>query len=989
MKILRLKADGFGPLRGEYIFDPARVTVVVDGNERGKSSLLAAVAAALYGLPGDRRNHRLVTPLDRWRPWDGGSYRVELEVENGGTRFTLTRDFELGLVGVWNDRGQDVTHDFREGRDEFPIGRFLFGLDAQEFEKCAFVRQGELEQVVPDEEKARRASTLHARLETAADTRPGDSSATEALAALSDAEAHYGCAELGTTLRIENAIQRLEAKRDLLASEIHALEHDRAGIEAPLDELQRIHEAERTLRERLAAIEGERRASHAADARERLVQDDARRTELAGLRAEAEALAPYSGVAWNAGTEFHMLLARLEDARRGLAGIEERQREAAENASPLTTEAQELERFAWCTAQDADRLVGRAERIRTLDEDHERARLEFLRRREELVENDLDLDRLESLATRFDGLTQAQQMLLRQQRESVSATRHDIMNLEQQARDFGDTVRAIDAMRRATRRPGWMVWGAGLATAVAGGAVALLAPAQTLWMALTGFGLVLVLVGYIILRGAARTGEVKRAEAAARLEEIQQKLQPLRRLRGDTEVKLGALAGTCGVESVEELVAQWEEYTNRQTLAAPALQAKREYAAVQRQREDLLEETRNSLESLGGGEPEPAALESLAEGIRRHLEMRVALAGVENERSRIEREQQEAASAVSDLERRAIELLDSAGLEFDSARPLPEWAADLEARARGAQRHEQIVAGEIPAHERLLIDERAREDARAQVDLAGESAPPADTEETWEAPFGTPAMPPYGFVTVRRPTAADARGPAELEREAERMRAEMETHRERREEIRISVEERARRFHAEHPEKCGDLESIEAALETARRFQRAVGLAKETIEQVARETHRRWADFLNTRVGELVGAVGTGIERVRFGEDLDFSVQMPNGQQAARGKALLQLSSGARDQLHLAVRLAISEFLSRGGESLPLLIDDCFATSDDERARAGMRLLLERLSLEHQIVLATCHRARYEALRERDPDLYRERVQWLEVRPAESGSIRP
>ena len=115
-------------------------------------------------------------------------------------------------------------------------------------------------------------------------------------------------------------------------------------------------------------------------------------------------------------------------------------------------------------------------------------------------------------------------------------------------------------------------------------------------------------------------------------------------------------------------------------------------------------------------------------------------------------------------------------------------------------------------------------------------------------------------------------------------------------------------------------------------------------QTVATETHRRWAEFLNRRVGELFGTLGTRIELVRFGDDLDFSVKPVGGPMLVRGKADHQLSHGARDQLYLAVRAAISEFLSRGAGPLPLLLDDVFATSDDDRTRCGMGLLLERLA---------------------------------------------
>jgi len=72
MKLLHVRVDGFGALQGEWTFAPERVNVILDDNERGKSSLFAAIAAALYGLDADRRSHRVVTPLERWRPWNGG-----------------------------------------------------------------------------------------------------------------------------------------------------------------------------------------------------------------------------------------------------------------------------------------------------------------------------------------------------------------------------------------------------------------------------------------------------------------------------------------------------------------------------------------------------------------------------------------------------------------------------------------------------------------------------------------------------------------------------------------------------------------------------------------------------------------------------------------------------------------------------------------------------------------------------------------------------
>jgi uncharacterized protein YhaN len=62
---------------------------------------------------------------------------------------------------------------------------------------------------------------------------------------------------------------------------------------------------------------------------------------------------------------------------------------------------------------------------------------------------------------------------------------------------------------------------------------------------------------------------------------------------------------------------------------------------------------------------------------------------------------------------------------------------------------------------------------------------------------------------------------------------------------------------------------------------------------------------------------------------------------------------------------------------VPLLVDDAFATSDDERARVGMRLLLEHVSRQHQVIFVTCHRQRCMSFAEREPELYSQRVHWL------------
>lgn len=66
----------------------------------------------------------------------------------------------------------------------------------------------------------------------------------------------------------------------------------------------------------------------------------------------------------------------------------------------------------------------------------------------------------------------------------------------------------------------------------------------------------------------------------------------------------------------------------------------------------------------------------------------------------------------------------------------------------------------------------------------------------------------------------------------------------------------------------------------------------------------------------------------------------------------LQLSSSARDQLYLALRLAICETLASAKEA-PLILDNPFLTSDDSSTERGIALLKE-LGHKRQVILLTC-----------------------------------
>jgi DNA repair exonuclease SbcCD ATPase subunit len=960
VKLIRLKADGFGPLRGDYPFDPDRVAIVVDRNETGKSSLLSAICAALYGLPADRRMHRVLSPLERWRPWEGETYRVELELESEGVRYVVKRDFARGTVEVWNDVGREVTADFRDGKDEFPVGKRLLGLDIAEFEKCALVRQSELELVVPGDEKARRSATLNARLESAADTRGGDSTAAEALKVLAGALRKHHLPELGFEGTVDVGILRLEAKRELLSSEMRTLEHDLAQAAGPLEELARIGAEELAADQALARLDAERRASSEADVRRQLEANAKREAELLALREEAAALSVSAHLPANAEADLREAVAQHAQEQRNLEGLEARRRgEQAKERGELEASLRTLEPYHAAEPADADRCVTLAADLRRLAEEDARLRVELKAGRDRLVGQGQEPTRAQAITARFERLLESQQHVLRDQTRRVLAFQSELAELEPLRAASSESLRAIDAARGARRMPGWFMVALGIGAAAAGGVVLAIHGELRVWSVLLGAGAATIAIGGVLLAMGERLRGVERDDALRELSDTNRRLNQIRTLRAEGEVDLQELTRSLGYRDSAELMRDWTEYGRLSDANAPAQRAKEQLESLDARRRETSEAVRALLDRLGGGPIDPSHLERVAAAVRHLAAVRQRVEAVGSSWSWMDDERRNIEANAAGFHERAVRILQSAGMTYDPARDWSEHLDELTGRLRGAARHAVLVGDLIPQAEQRLLPAEEAEDLRRQLDaLVGDGDAPRSEPEEGVAP----------------------RTMFEIDREVRTIHEQLEKLRSRRGDLRLKVDEACRKHAAEHPEKTCARDAIERALDRTKRFRQAIELASETIQGAALDTHRRWADFLNARVPEILTMVGARVEQLRFGEDLDFSVKLWNGQQLARGKAVLQLSAGARDQLHLAVRLAISEYLSKPGNPLPLLIDDVFATSDDDRARAGMRLLIEHFSRHHQIIVVTCHRHRHETLAALDPDLYADGVQWLDAR---------
>ena len=150
------------------------------------------------------------------------------------------------------------------------------------------------------------------------------------------------------------------------------------------------------------------------------------------------------------------------------------------------------------------------------------------------------------------------------------------------------------------------------------------------------------------------------------------------------------------------------------------------------------------------------------------------------------------------------------------------------------------------------------------------------------------------------------------------------------------------------------LSSQEAQLtEDIRRLQEeydALDLAQEALREANTQLQTLFSPLISRRAAALLGQMtDSAYAGVYFDREMRFSAQRSGDLNA---RALDYLSEGTRNQLYLAVRLAICE-LVLSEEACPLVLDDVLAAFDDRRAKDTLRLLLE-LSETRQILLFTC-----------------------------------
>ncbi|MDD6207236.1 MAG: AAA family ATPase [Clostridiales bacterium] len=136
-------------------------------------------------------------------------------------------------------------------------------------------------------------------------------------------------------------------------------------------------------------------------------------------------------------------------------------------------------------------------------------------------------------------------------------------------------------------------------------------------------------------------------------------------------------------------------------------------------------------------------------------------------------------------------------------------------------------------------------------------------------------------------------------------------------------------------------------------YYKSLAIARELLSQALEEQNASFLPQLNREAGDILSRLTNGAYRDILIDDT-FQVQV---QARGRYRESGFFSAGTRQQIYLAIRLAVAGRLQRQGESYPLILDELFSGYDDSRLEDTMDFLREYAQgSKEQVLLFTANR---------------------------------
>jgi uncharacterized protein YhaN len=961
MRIERIEIDGFGRFHEErWPFD-AGLTVLVGANEAGKTTLLNALRALLFGFEATRDGRTWYPPLGGGRR--GG--RLVLQTA-AGERWTVERHGERGGGGALAVRAPNGNQGGQETLD-----RLLHGADKDLFTNIFAFGLGELQTF-----SSLSADGVRSRI-YGAGAGLGGTSAIDL--------------ERRIRQQLDGTFLPRGSQRPLnqLLARIEELRRGIADLARQPEEHAAAHRERQELQRRADALRAEAR-----ETRQRLIRLTHLRdagpiaAELSDLSAQlAAGDATLDDLAEDAVPVLDRRLAELAEAEAVLATLDDQLTEGRRERAAIIQDAAVL---------DA------ADEIAAVTETRARAASAAARRRDLLAAVQRQETALAEQLARAGGWEEARLVELDDSIPSVEATREHEARLGQararrtEAEQRRRAVRdELDALERETPaeaiEPDTDLEARAAAFRELDGLRAAPAPSAALSVGVAVAAAVLLAIGVLVgaALGAPIPGLVAGAAVASALLLLTRRTGSS--VRASSQARRAKLLEGLGLPATAgsaEIGAAWEELVARRARRELAgegrsrLQARRQ--ELERRDRDLATASEAMAEAEAGWTAwlaERGLSESVSPDAARHL---LTAAG-QARRAAEDRDHQLRELAALDAEdaafrERAHRLCVAVGVaiatdeamsdarivgiaqRLDHARTEARRAAELDARI-GQLEERRLHAAAVVEERRAAVAAHLAATGCADPESLRRRAAAAAERHRLRGAIREHRARLVGIAGGAAQldglvTEAGAADPAALEAREIEARETLE---------RLESEER------DATSRIGALDAeirrLEAAEELGARRQelvalegRAATLAREwAVRALAlrllEETRSRYE---RERQPDVIRAAESHFERITGGRYA--RIVAPPGESSVRveteggeSRVTDELSRGTSEQLYLALRFGLIEEFARHGEPLPVVMDDILVNFDADRAARAASAIRD-LASRHQVLYFTCHR---------------------------------
>jgi len=973
MRIERLEIIGFGNLANKKIeFAGDKLNCVIEGNEYGKSTMADAILAVLYDFPAKQRNTEdKLTDRETRRPLSGQPFKACLDVNCQGRSLRLVRDFAAKTLKVF-DRGNadlEITKEFFSGPNQDDAGRKLTGLGRELFKSTCFVGQRDLDDNALSNE--RRLSSV---LQSMADSSGNSNTSAMAVQVLEDTLAGYP--HHGKKVRLDKIIRDLEERQQLYRQEIESLEQEKLSVADDLQRLAQLEDSVENNDRQLKSTEHLQLSLELADVDARLANAQERLLKAGDLRQQLAVCKDYKDfpIARQRHVEelWAKRKARLTDLNRANNDLEDAERQLQARDLKLR------ERFAGLTAftpDDAGMLNSLARTLQTTQTELQEARDKHEIERKRLEDTGVELGELATVRKSLLNLearevddAYAYQAMIKSAKEQIS----EIEPSTWRSRMIKTEIEEQRASQAASsKRTAQMLIMLTIVFSIVEGGL-FYAQLGTMPLILGGvvcIGLLLSAIWSIISMRSANSHRRADYNKAEEEEQRQSSLgQELHSKIMGLEVRLEGMARKAGLNNGAQLTREIQSYAGSSAQLKDLdllehLIDSRE-AHITKLTSELEAYFKKAGKTVDVVTPELAV--KLWETINQYLE---ELRTLQSSSEMLESKRTQHKFLADELRDMDTEIRDHfIQSKLQNVDDLEKAYREF-CQAADSYRQYESLSGEHTRLEDLssadivpgdLAGSISRLQAHRNSLLTRIDELPGDNAET---------------AAVTATSTTDALAQADIPA----LRRELEEIRHEREELRVHVRAATKNYDEHYLETLEAQESIERELQHLRRSKQALELARDTFQRLGKETHAHWAGRLNEISREMLASLGTEYESLHFDEDLDLTARrkgQPEPIQPAQINS--QLSTGAREQLHLLARMAVAQFLSKD-DTLPIVLDEPFSEADDQRFLNMMRFLIDTVLSNHQIIVFSCHQQRHQALTDALSSEQQAKVQFCEL----------